>query len=136
MRLPFALTERFRQLTQAGSEWTGGRGCAEPSLALSCDPRTAVGVPALDISYVSSMSFFMIASSAWDWGAPCSSPHPHPHPLWRVAAVGVPRLLALFQAGGVWRRAKREWAGRCIRSVAASRSFFPLQVTPRSTRAA
>lgn len=53
VRLPFGLTERFRQLTQAG-----------------------IGVPALDISYVSSMSFFMIAS------------------------MGIPRLLALFQSGG------------------------------------
>lgn len=54
VKLPFGLTERFRQLTQAGI----GAGSA------------------LDISYVSSMSFYMICSA------------------------GIPRLLMLVQAGG------------------------------------
>jgi hypothetical protein len=54
VKLPFGLTERFRQLTQAGI----GAGSA------------------LDISYVSSMSWYMICSA------------------------GIPRLLMLAQSGG------------------------------------
>ena len=85
VKLPFGLTERFRQLTQAGI----GAGSA------------------LDISYVSSMSWYMICSA------------------------GIPRLLMLVQqSGGEWlscRRARVCWYALHLQPTSCS---APCRPTP------